>query len=168
MLALAPASVPRPLRWWVWPVLLAMLAGVACKPRQKVCYTERFFRVLEPPQDGGMSFSMDPLGPELKGYVLVQQPTTIIFEGDTPTRLEWVHGDLAGGFQIAYSDKEVLARDLDGKLVFPIKRLSGIFSDRIHLGFRTIYCVGTKFYPCPQKEIYAVADMSCTWEELDQ
>src|SRR5512140_2398453 len=168
MIALAHASVPRPLRWWVWPVLLVMLAGTACKPRERVCYSQRFFRVLEPPPDAGMPFSIERLGPELKSYELVQQPTTVIFKGDTPVRLEWVHSDLAGGFQITYSEKEGVARDLDGKLVFPIKRLSGIFSDRVRLGFRTTYCVGTRFDPCPEKEIYAIADMPCTWEEPDE
>ncbi len=149
-------------------MLLVMLTGAACKPRQKVCETVKYFRVLEPPPDAGMPFSIDPLGPELKGYVLVQQPTALIFKGDTPARLEWIHSDLAGGFPITYSEKEGLARDPDGDMIFPIKQVTGVFYDRVHLGFRTTYCVGTPYYPCPEKEIYLVADMVCRWEEPDE
>lgn len=169
MLALRHSFVRRPLQWWAWPLLLATFAGGACKPREKVCETEKFFRVLQPPPDAGMPFSIDPLGPELTGYVVIDKPVVLVFKDHDRVRLEWFYIDHETYGSIIYSEKEGLARHASGEgPVYPMRRLTGLFSERIHFGFRSFSCPGTEFLdPCPQEEIYLVADMRCTWQPRD-
>lgn len=147
-------------------MLLALLAFAACKPREVVCESRAFFRAAEPQRGAGAApFSIDRLGPEVKGAALKEVPLFFVFVDGNRGRLEWMHADLVSSSPVLYSPEEGLARNPDAaQQVFPMKRLAEGSSERVRLGFRSRACLGEDAGPCAtygQEELYVVADMPC-------
>lgn len=157
--------------WVAWPGLVMVLAVSGCKPRELVCRPEAFFQVITPERGTGTEpFSIEQVGPGVKGVALEAKPTFLALAAGNRGRTEWLfRGHIWGQIDILYSQDEGLARNADdARQVFPLERVAASSTERVHLGFRSQVCLdigeSAGEVPCRNygvEQLFLVADMPC-------